>query len=142
MKRAGFAPKFPPRPETTQCTYTPRPRAAAVAIHNGKARMVISLPKANPVRDEAYRRRVAALSCAHCGRPGPSQCAHADLSKGMGIKSSDADTFPACADAPGRRGCHSLIGASGMFTQEQRRTLETKYVAQTRELLERMACQP
>jgi hypothetical protein len=108
----------------------------AVAIA-GPARAVISLPKKPPVRDEAYRRAVAALPCAHCGRPGPSQCAHGDEGKGMGIKACDLTCWPACADSPGRMGCHTLLGATGMFTREQRRTLEKKYAAQTREKLGR-----
>lgn len=98
---------------------------------------VTSYPKASPVRDEAYRRRVAALPCAHCGKHGPSQCAHGDEGKGMGIKACDLTCWPACADSPGRRGCHSLIGASGMFSREQRRTLETQYAAATRKALGR-----
>ena len=97
-------------------------------------------PKQHLTRDKAYRMRVAALPCAHCGKPGPSQCAHSDSAgKGMGIKPSDLDTYPACADSPGRRGCHSLIGSSGMFTKEQRRTLEAEYVRQTREKLKELA---
>ncbi len=98
-------------------------------------RKILTVPKAAPVRDENYLRRVAALACAHCGRPGPSQAAHADEGKGMAIKASDLDTYPLCADGPLRRGCHSLIGASGLFSREQRRALERKYVAQTQEQL-------
>ena len=126
-----------PARAATQCSYPPRPRAVAVAVHDGKARMTLVMPRPKdaPVSDEAYRRLVSALPCAHCGRPPPSQCAHADEGKGMGIKSSDLDTFPACADAPGRVGCHSLIGASGMFTREQRRHLERTYAERTRENL-------
>ena len=92
-------------------------------------------PKTSPVRDKAYLRRVAALPCAHCGYPAPSQAAHADEGKGMSIKASDLDTFPLCADQPGRQGCHSQIGASGVFTRYLRRELEQKYVAQTRATL-------
>lgn len=51
----------------------------------------------------------------------------------MGIKASDTEIFPACADGPGRRGCHSLIGSSGLFTRDQRRALEANYAALTRE---------
>lgn len=94
-------------------------------------------PKSRPVRDESYRRLVASLQCAHCGRAGPSQAAHADQGKGLAMKSCDLTCYPACADSPGRQGCHSLIGASGMFTRDQRRTLEQKYAAQTRERLGR-----
>ena len=114
---------------------TPTPRAAPERIADHKARMVVPLPKDNPLRSEAYRRAVAELPCAHCRRPGPSQCAHGDAGKGMGIKSSDLTCFPACADSPGRRGCHSLIGASGQFTRAQRTALETRYAAETRALL-------
>jgi len=138
MKRsAPIKPKAPPRRpvKTIGESYTPKPRECA--RNDGKARMTLVMPRPKdaPVRDEAYRRRVAALPCAHCGRPPPSQCAHADEGKGMGIKSSDLDTYPACADAPGRVGCHSLIGASGMFTREQRRHLERTYAERTRENL-------
>ena len=127
--------RYTPR-EATQSTYTPKPRPQAVAVA-GPARAIVSLPKRPPVRDEAYRRLVAALPCAHCGKAGPSQCAHGDEGKGMGIKASDETCWPACADAPGRVGCHTLIGASGMFTRDMRRYLETKYAEQTRKALGR-----
>ena len=122
--------------EATQSTYTPRARPQAVAVA-GPARAIISLPKRPPVRDEAYRRLVAALPCAHCGKPGPSQCAHGDEGKGMGLKACDLTCFPACADSPGRRGCHSLLGASGMFSRDMRRHLEKQYAAATRKELGR-----
>jgi len=133
MKRTGFTPKVPRRPQKVIVGYTPRPREVAVA--SGEARMSVPAPKENPVRDEGYRRLVAALPCAHCGRAGPSQAAHADQGKGMAIKSSDLTCYPACADAPGRRGCHSLIGSDGAFTRDQRRHLEECYAEQTRKQL-------
>jgi hypothetical protein len=116
--------------------YVPRPRAAAVAVTDTRARLVVPLPKQAPVRDAAYLRAVAALPCAHCGRPGPSQAAHADEGKGMGIKASDHDTMPLCADSPGQRGCHWIIGTSGTFTREERRALEVRYVAETKQALQ------
>lgn len=134
MKRTGFA-RPAPKPAKQMDGYTVKPRAVVVAVTDTRARLVVSIPKTKPVRDEAYRRLVAALPCAHCKRPGPSQCAHADEGKGMSIKASDLDTYPLCADAPGRKGCHSLIGASGLFTKEQRRALEVRYVAQTQAAL-------
>jgi hypothetical protein len=97
----------------------------------------VSFPKARPVRDESYRRLVAALPCAHCGKPGPSQAAHGDEGKGIGLKACDLTCYPLCADSPGRRGCHSILGASGMFTKEQRRHLEASYATLTRERLGR-----
>lgn len=122
--------------EATQSTYTPRPRSAAVAVA-GPARAIVSLPKKPPVRDEAYRRLVAAMDCAHCGRAGPSQCAHGDEGKGMALKACDLTCWPACADSPGRVGCHTLLGATGMFTRDMRRHLEAKYAAATRKELGR-----
>lgn len=132
---AGLKRRGSPKREATQCTYTPRPRAVAVAVTNADARMSVPIPKLEPLRDETYRRWVASLPCAHCGKAGPSQCAHGDEGKGIGIKASDETCFPLCADSPGRRGCHSLIGASGMFTREQRRYLENKYAEKTRKLV-------
>lgn len=125
MKRSGFKPKHPMK-EATQSTYTPRPRAPALRVHDGKARMVVPLPKSAPVRSEAYRRLVAAMPCMSCQRHGPSQCAHADEGKGMSIKSDDRTCFPACVE------CHILIGASGMFSRDERRKIERLYGARTR----------
>ena len=124
--------KPPPRVRQYTGANPGSPRAQPVRISDGKARACVPIKKAAPVRDEAYRRAVAALACAHCGKPGPSQCAHGDEGKGMGIKACDLTCFALCADAPGRRGCHVLIGSSGLFTREQRRALETKYAEQTR----------
>lgn len=100
--------------------------------------MTVGYPKAKPVRDESYRRLVASLPCSHCGRLGPSQAAHGDEGKGLGLKASDLTCYPLCADSPGRQGCHSIIGASGMFSKEHRRILEKRYAAQTRETLGRV----
>lgn len=139
MKRTGFASKMPAPRAQTQCTYTPRPREQAVAVA-GPARAIVSVPKRQYVRDEKYRRLVAALPCAHCGRPGPRQAAHSDYGgdgKGLGIKSDDDSVWPGCADSVGRVGCHTLLGATGLFTREQRRHLEKKYAEQTRKALGR-----
>jgi hypothetical protein len=63
--------------------------------------------KDNPVRSEAYRRQVAAMPCAHCGKPGRSQHAHENDGKGKGVKLDDRCAMPLCADEPGREGCHT-----------------------------------
>ena len=131
--------KAPPRVKQYEGANPAAPRAPALRIADTRARLTISLPKERPYRSEAYRRLVAALPCAHCKRPGPSQCAHGDEGKGMAIKASDLTCFPLCADTPGRQGCHSLIGASGKFTRDQRRALETTYAAATRQTLGRTA---
>ena len=135
MKRSGFARKTP-------AAYTKAERVAPVL-----ARLTVkvnmpradagadSIPKAAPARSEAYRRAVAALPCAHCGIVGHSQAAHADAGKGAHIKSDDRTCYPACAARPGEIGCHSLIGATGSMTRDQRRALEAEYAAQTRKTI-------
>ena len=131
MKRTPFAHRAPPRRESTQWVgdALPGQRGAwpeSLRVADGKARLTISLPKQRPARSEAYRRWVASLACAHCNRYPPSQCAHADESKGMALKSSDANCFPLCA------ACHLGIGSEGWFKKEHRRTLERKYGEKTR----------
>ncbi len=125
----------PPRVRQYEGANPSSPRAPALRIDDGKARAHLDVPKENPYRSEAYLRRVAALPCAHCGRSGPSQAAHSDTGKGLQIKASDLETYPLCADSPGRRGCHALIGSTGLFTRDQRRTLEQRYIAETRRTL-------
>jgi hypothetical protein len=95
---------------------------------------MISMPKHSYLRSETYRRWVASLACAHCQRSGPSQCAHSDYGKGLGLKSSDSGCFPLCADGPEHTGCHWLLGASGRLTRERRREKEAEYSARTRAL--------
>lgn len=136
MKRTGFArPTLPPRADRSAefAGFVPRPRSAACPITVNAAGMVTPIPKGNARRSPAYLRWVATLACAHCGRAGPSQAAHADEGKGMSIKAPDDTAMPLCADAPGRRGCHSLIGTDGMFNRVTRRALEQTYGARTRD---------
>jgi hypothetical protein len=123
----------PPRP-ATQSTYTPRPRAAAVAVA-GPARACVPVPKLKPARDEGYRRLVAALPCVNCGVHGFSQAAHPNLGKGWGIKAGDDKCFPLCADRPLIRGCHSAFDQGAMFEKADRRSVELRWIEQTRRAL-------
>jgi hypothetical protein len=77
-----------------------------------------AIPKERPVRSEPYRRLVAALPCFNCGAAAPSQAAHADMGKGMGIKSSDLTCYPLCPR------CHTTWGASGHVPRDDRRKFE------------------
>jgi len=79
-------------------------------------------PKQEPLRSEQYRRYVASFPCFRCGLVGSSQCAHANKGKGMGMKTCDRNTFPACFK------CHSDIDNSRGMTREQRRALEEQFV--------------
>lgn len=92
--------------------------------------------KLTRLRSEKHRRHVAMLACACCGRPGPSQAAHANFGKGMGLKACDSQCFPLCPD------CHRNHDQGGI-PKEQRRALEVVYVDSTRaELVSRSLWTP
>ena len=94
-------------------------------------------PKVKPVRDEQYRRLVAALPCINCGVEGYSQAAHPNKGKGTGSKTDDTECFPLCADRPGVNGCHFLLDKSVGITKRERRALEQMWSEQTKERLNR-----
>ena len=72
----------------------PEPMASAPAAR---------VEKSAPVRNEAYRRLVAAMPCVICGMVGYGQAAHGSAGKGMGIKASDLELSCLCTDRPGVR---------------------------------------
>nr|WP_275261186.1 hypothetical protein [Achromobacter insuavis] len=78
------------------------------------------------LRSEQHRRNVAALSCACCGRRGPNQAAHANITKGMGLKACDRLTFPLCP------ACHRAHDQGGNTLRVDRRHSEWVYVDGTR----------
>jgi len=113
------------------------PRAAVMGLGSTAP---APIPKAMPVRSEAYRRAVASLPCINCGVPGHSQCAHSNSGKGAGIKASDLDSFPLCTVHPGAdgrlvQGCHENFDQGALFTKAVRRELEPVWAADTRRKL-------
>lgn len=80
------------------------------------------------LRSEAHRRNVAALPCVATGKPGPSQCAHVNFGKGMGLKSCDSLCFPLSPEA------HRAHDQGGM-PRQQRMRLEREYADATRAAL-------
>jgi hypothetical protein len=95
-----------------------------------------------PVRSEAYRRAVAGLPCKVCGIEGHSQAAHPNTGKGAGMKTSDTDCFPLCADRPGVQGCHQQFDQGAMFDRATRRTLEVDWAIATRCSIETLGLWP
>ena len=75
MKRTGFKPKgWTPKP-AKQIDYQPTPRAVAVAINDGKARMVVPIPKPEPTKpgkrtptaaERAWMDAITAIGCIAC----------------------------------------------------------------------------
>lgn len=124
----------PPRPvKVIDYTPTPRPTVKVPALLLPPAE---PRPKSEPARDEDYRRLVAALPCIHCGRRGRSQAAHGPA-LGKGIKASDDDLFPLCADELGAPGCHTLFDQYVLFDAPQRRDMAALWAEQTRARLGR-----
>lgn len=66
-------------------------------------------------RSEAWRRAVASLPCAWCMKDGPSQAAHRNEGKGMGLKTSDAWTVPLCPQ------CHAEFDQGRTFGKQEKR---------------------
>lgn len=91
----------------------------------------VPVPKAEPVRSEAYRRLVAGLPCIYCGIEGISQHAHANQGKGMALKVCDLMGFPLCCDQPGRKGCHPKLDQGALFTKIVRREVELEWARRT-----------
>ena len=88
------------------------------------------------LRSETHRRNVAALPCVATGKPGPSQCAHVNFGKGMGLKSCDSLCFPLSPEA------HRAHDQGGM-PRQQRLRLEWEYADATRaELIRRNQWRP
>lgn len=106
MKRSGFK-----RPvlERTRPNYKPIPTAARRGVMSMVSGSADAVEKDNPVRHEGYRRLVALLPCASCGREGRSQHAHENEGKAKGMKLDDRRAMPLCADQPGSIGCHSMF---------------------------------
>lgn len=138
MRRTAIVRRIPARPVTgRQWTgdALPTPRAPALRIADGKARMSVPLPKRPPARDKAYRRLVAAQPCINCKVVGFSQAAHGPTA-GAGLKSSDRDCFPLCCDRPGVVGCHFRFDQYQLFFTEERATKAREWAALTRAQIE------
>ena len=143
MKRSAWPRKPGPSVKKEQYQALGRGIRAVVAIKNeakprqvpaqgpSVAALVRPMPKAHPVRNEAYRRAVASLPCVICGVPGYSQAAHGSAGKGMAIKACDLTCFPACASRPGVVGCHAALDQGAMFTKAVRHELEPVWAADT-----------
>lgn len=120
------------------------PRAAVMGLGSTAA---APIPKAAPVRSEAYRRAVASLPCINCKVPGYSQCAHSNSGKGAGIKASDLDSFPLCTVHPGAdgglvQGCHERFDQGALFSKAVRRELEPVWAADTQRKIHAMGLWP
>lgn len=86
-----------------------------------------------PVRSEAYRRYISVLPCFRCKLEGYTQVCHGDLSKGMGLKTSDLTCWPGCGPRYQEIGCHEYVGRH--MSRDERRDFELEAAADTQERL-------
>ncbi len=141
MNRSSFK---RPTYERMRTVHTPIPehlrRNASMARVGAPADPV---EKDAPLRSEAYRRLVASMPCANCGRVGHSQHAHTNAGKAKGMKNDDRDAMPLCADDYGLLGCHSRFDRYALFLdREEHRRMGALWAAQTREHIETMGLWP
>ena len=154
LKRTGFKPRTPLHKSVPNREQALMERARAAmknvaprAAVMGGACTGVAVPKAAPVRSEAYRRAVASLPCINCGVPGHSQCAHSNSGKGAGIKASDLDSFPLCTVHPGAdgrlvQGCHENFDQGALFAKAVRREMESLWAADTQRKIQAMGLWP
>lgn len=133
LRRTGFK-RVPPSvrisdPDRVRAMPLP---TAAFRVAVPVADIGIAISKSVPVRSEPYRRLVAGFPCIHCGIAGLSQCAHGNTGKGMGLKTDDRNSFPLCADSPGRPGCHARFDHHELFSRAARTEIEQAWAADTR----------
>jgi hypothetical protein len=137
LRRTGFKRKVYEPPSAPPAR--PATRRGVLA---SCAAMSTPVPKDESIDHEGYRRLVASLPCIRCGIWGLSQCAHANTGKGTGLKTSDLDTFPLCADSPGRRGCHPQFDQNALYSKAARRLIEPTWVADTQRRIQAMGAWP
>lgn len=96
------------------------------------AQTLVSVPKENVLESAPYEAAVRKLPCARCGIVGFTQFCHADMGKGMGIKTDVRRGWAGCGPHDTMPGCHWVIGTSGQIQRAARRILEAGYAAWTR----------
>lgn len=109
------------------------------SVHNARAGAVMAMvsapaaaiPKEQAVRNEEYRRLVAALPCKNCGIVGYSQAAHLPPD-GKGIKQDDRQIFPLCCTRVGITGCHADYDQYRLFTRPAAMEVGLAWAADTR----------
>lgn len=134
LKRSSFK---HPQIERKRTVHTPVPEHLRRQVTFASAEgMTEAVEKDNPLRSEAYRRAVASLPCKVCGIEGRSQAAHANMGKGLGIKSDDRTCFPLCHE------CHQQFDQGAMFDRETRRQIEIDWGVDARRTIDNMGLWP
>jgi hypothetical protein len=86
---------------------------------------VVGFPKPVTFRSKRWLQAVSTLDCVICGKQGPSQAAHINEGKGIGLRTHDCWTAALCPE------CHSNIDQGKDMTREERRSALQKSVLLT-----------
>ena len=148
LKRTGFKPRTPLHKSVPNREQALMERARAAmknvaprAAVMGGACTGVAVPKAAPVRSEAYRRAVASLPCLACGIQGYSQAAHLPP-EAKGMKQSDLLTFPLCCTRVGIAGCHQDYDQYRLFPRAAAMAVGRAWAADTQRRLLAMGLAP
>ena len=132
--------KHAPTKAAKQMDYTPRPRAPAVAISDGKARLCVPVPKFAYVRDERLRDMCRAMPCQHCGIEGEDAgvtWAHSNQlrhGKAKSLKASDVYVAALCHTCHAELDQGKTMDAAqkvALWEAAHRRTVDTAQAAGT-----------
>lgn len=115
LRRTPFKakPVKPMKRERAPLVLVPRVEASRAVMVLAKAAPAAAQPKEGRYISEVWRRAVADLPCVFCGQP--SQAAHRNEGKGLGLKTDDCLTAALCPPE------HSEIDQGRDMTREQRR---------------------
>lgn len=127
LKRSAFKRPTLERVRTVHVPIAPENRRAASMTPVGD--VVVAVDKESALQHAGYMDLVRAMPCAHCGRAPRSQFCHTDETKGMGIKTDCRKGWPGCDE------CHFAIGTQRVYPRNERRALEARYAAQTRDAI-------
>jgi hypothetical protein len=135
LKRTAFRRS---RPEGPTAAREPHPQARTVrplvrgTYAGGTTGQAVA--KENLLQHTGYMAAVRGLGyCMRCRRSCRPQFCHADMGKGVGIKTDVRRGWPGCGAGEWGPGCHWLVGTSGNYSKEQRRALEADLGRRTRE---------
>ena len=134
MKRSGFKRAVYERPPRTPIGFATNRLLRGVYARADAGSVAVE--KDNALQHQGYMDVVRSMTCARCGKPGPSQFCHRDEGKGMGIKTDCRDGWPGCAE------CHHYVGMSGKLGKEGRRAFEDAAALQTRDRVTVMGLWP
>lgn len=115
LRRTPFKAKAvkPVKRERAPLVLVPRAEPSRAVMALAKAAPAAAQPKDGRYISEVWRRAVADLPCVFCGQP--SQAAHRNEGKGLGLKTDDCLTAALCPPE------HSEIDQGKDMTREQRR---------------------